>query len=190
MIVPLIAPDGKAVLPVDAVVRSVLRTYEGWEESDFPENDWDSDSSEREWLFVLREHVRSVQADAFKKQYAPLINELNISSCWRLWMKDTTPVWMTSILEDEPSRKKMTPEELRVAVLADAGKLHPCVPWLSSRPLWFPVPEDEEVIQWGKENGMYIPVIHPESGEEVICIQQNKISESLEMMGRHYVFMK
>lgn len=190
MIVPMIAPDGKAVLPVDAVVRSVLRTYEGWKEIDFTENDWDADSSEREWLLTLREHVRSVQADAFKKQYAPLLDELNISPCWRLWIKDTTPVWMTGILEYEPSRKKMTPEELRLAALADAGKLHPCVPWLLSWPVWFPTPEDEEVIQWGKETGMYIPAIHPESGKEVICILPKKLQEAREIMGRHYVFMK
>lgn len=190
MIVPLIAPDGKAVLPVNAFVCSALRTYKGWQDEEFKNYPWDEECSESEWMRALREHVRSVQANAFKKQYAPLLDELNISPCWCLWIKDTTPVWMTAILEYEPSRKEMTPEELRLAALADAGKLHPCVPWLSSWPVWFPAPEDEEVIQWGKENGLYIPAIHPESGKEVICILPDKLLEAREMMGLHYVFMK
>lgn len=190
MIIPLIAPDGKAVLPVDAVVRSALSAYEGWKKEDFEKHPWDEECSESEWLLTLREHVRSVQAEAFRDQYEPLIDNIDVSPCWRLWIGDITPVWMTGILEYEPSRKEMTPEELKLAALADAGKLHPCVPWLSSWPVWFPVPEDKEVIQWGKENGMYIPAIHPKSGKKVICILPDKLLEAQEMMGRHYVFMK
>lgn len=190
MIVPMIAPDGKAVLPVDDVVRGVLRDCERWGDNDFEENDWNEDSSEREWLLALREHVRSVQAETFRGQYEPFMDNLNISPCWRIWIEDTTPVWMTGILEYEPSRKGMTSEELRLAALADAGKLHPCVPWLSNWPVWFPVPEDKEVIQWGKDNGMYVPAIHPKSGKEVICILPDKLLDAQEMIGKHYVFMK
>ena len=190
MIVPMIAPDGRAVLPVDAVVRSALRTYEGWKKEDFDNEHWDDEYSEPEWLLFLREHVRTVQADAFKQQYMPLLDKLNAAPCWRLWMKDVTPIWMTAIPEHEPSRKKMTPKELMLTILADAGELHPCVPWLSRCAVWFPTPQDEEVIQWGKENGMYILAIHPDSGKEVVCILPDKLLEAREMMGRHYVFMK
>ena len=97
---------------------------------------------------------------------------------------------MTGIFEYEPSRAGMTPEELRLAALADAGQLHPCVPWLSSWPVWFPTPEDEEIIQWGKENGMYIPVMNQENGKEYICIFPDKLQQALDMASRHYVFMK
>ena len=190
MIIPLIAPDGKAVLPVDAVIRQVLRDCFMWTDKDFEENDWIEKSSESEWLYILREHVRSIQASAFKEQYAPMLEELNATTCWRIWFSDSTPVWMTGVFEDEPSRKGMAPEELKLAALADAGKLHPCVPWLSNWPVWFPVPEDEEVIQWGKENGMYIPAIHPESGKEVICISPDKLQQARDMAGKHYVFAK
>ncbi|MFR8407787.1 hypothetical protein [Akkermansia sp.] len=190
MIVSLTTPDGKAVIPVDSVIRQVLQDVHEWTEADFKENDWIKESSEREWLHVLREYVRSVRASSFKEQYAPMLDKLNISSCWRLWIKDTTPVWMTGIFEYEPSRAGMTPEELRLAALADAGQLHPCVPWLSSWPVWFPTPEDEEIIQWGKENGMYIPVMNQENGKEYICIFPDKLQQALDMASRHYVFMK
>lgn len=190
MIVPLIAPDGKAVLPVDSIIRQVLRDFYEWTDTDFEENDWIEESSEREWMDVLRECTRSAQAAAFKKQYAPLLDELNASPGWRIWFEDTTPVWMTGIFEEEPSRKRMTPEELKLATLADAGKLHPCVPWLSSWPVWFPVPEDEEVTQWGKENGVYIPAIHPDTGKQVICILPDKLHQVQDIAGKHYVFMK
>ncbi|WP_418384717.1 hypothetical protein [Akkermansia sp.] len=190
MIVPMIDPDGKAVLPVDSIMRQVLRDCFMWTDKDFEENDWIEKSSELEWLYVLREYVRSIQASAFKEQYAPMLEELNAAVCWRIWFEDTTPVWMTGVFEDEPSRAGMTPEELKLAALADAGKLHPCVPWLSSWPVWFPTPEDEEVIQWGKESGMYIPTIHPDTGKEVICISPDKLQQARDMAGKHYVFMK
>ncbi|QWP04833.1 hypothetical protein [Akkermansia muciniphila] len=189
MIAPLTTPDGKAVIPVDDVIRSVLCAYKGWNKDDFNSNEWDEESSELEWMHVLREHVRSVQANAFKKQYALMLDKLNISPCWRIWIKDNTPVWMTNIFEHEPPRREMTQEELRLAALADAGKLHPCVPWLSRWPVWFPVPKDEEIIQWGKKNGLYIPAIHPKSGKKVICVLPGKLLKAYKMTVHHFVFM-
>lgn len=73
MIVPMIAPDGKAVLPVDSIMRQVLHDCFMWTDKDFEENDWIEKSSELEWLYVLREYVRSIRASAFKEQYAPML---------------------------------------------------------------------------------------------------------------------
>lgn len=190
MIVPLTTPDGKAVIPVDFIVRQAYRQYEGWKEQDFKEYDWNSSCSESVWEDVLFNLTWAEQAADFKRKYLPTLEKLKVSSCWRLWMEDTTPVWMTGILEYEPFRENMTPEEKRLAVIADAGGLHPCIPWFSRKTVWFPIPQKNDVIQWGRNRGLYIPVIHPSTGEKIICISINNIRKARKAIGRHLFFIK